>query len=448
VPNMRKHKIEGSLHTRRSHSMLHELQDYIKGVEAIAAARKDQLERIYEEKREQERKERVMRQACRSHENDYASFSNMVDVPTKVRALHEDVKNQKDKVRKYKEKLLGAERAVVAQQQQLFKQEEKMRVLQEALTAVGKTPKQVFDEQKVMEQMEEKDKTIADLEQRLRVVMKSRETDYKRFKMERGVDKRAAEVLQEELNDYKNEIEEKDKAIRLGSMKIKALHKQLDPYKRGLMKPAASRLPNAFHQEAQHHLDRDMGGGNTFITNPEDMDGDSNATVLHDDRHVHLMICVVRDDGKVKGKVIVTKADLEEKAAVTIQSHFRGHMVRKASQWVNSNENGRPSSSGQNAEPTPEEVAAEEAEQHAAAVKIQAIQRGNATRKELERIKSTKTNEEDADVAKDADAGKSPKKDSAPKKSGVSTPVGKARGGKPNANAPKAKPATTARKGR
>lgn len=31
------------------------LQDYIKGVEAIAAARKDQLERIYEEKREQER---------------------------------------------------------------------------------------------------------------------------------------------------------------------------------------------------------------------------------------------------------------------------------------------------------------------------------------------------------------------------------------------------------
>lgn len=102
----------------------------------------------------------------------------------------------------------------------------------------------------------------------------------------------------------------------------------------------------------------------------------------------------------------------------------------------------------QNAEPTPEEVAAEEAEQHAAAVKIQAIQRGNATRKELERIKSTKTNEEDADVAKDADAGKSPKKDSAPKKSGVSTPVGKARGGKPNANAPKAKPATTARKGR
>lgn len=56
-------------------------------------------------------------------------------------------------------------------------------------------------------------------------------------------------------------VQEKDKAIRLGSMKIKALHKQLDPYKRGLMKPAASRLPNAFHQEAQHHLDRDMGGG-------------------------------------------------------------------------------------------------------------------------------------------------------------------------------------------
>ena len=31
------------------------IQDYIKGVEAIAAARKEQLERIYEEKRNEER---------------------------------------------------------------------------------------------------------------------------------------------------------------------------------------------------------------------------------------------------------------------------------------------------------------------------------------------------------------------------------------------------------
>eukprot|EP00959_Pyramimonas_sp_CCMP1952_P465536 9488489-Pyramimonas_sp.AAC.1 len=55
----------GSIHTRKSKSMLHDLQDYIKGVEAIANARKVELEKLYEERRDGERRERLKRNAIR-----------------------------------------------------------------------------------------------------------------------------------------------------------------------------------------------------------------------------------------------------------------------------------------------------------------------------------------------------------------------------------------------
>jgi hypothetical protein len=84
---------------RKSNNMLHDLQDYIRGVEAVAAARKDQLERIYQEQRDRERKERMAKDHCRSHENDFLNFGNQVNTPTKIRTLTEEVKAQKDKVR-------------------------------------------------------------------------------------------------------------------------------------------------------------------------------------------------------------------------------------------------------------------------------------------------------------------------------------------------------------
>jgi len=87
------------MNTRKSNNMLHDLQDYIRGVEAVAAARKDQLERIYEEQRDRERKERMAKDHCRSHENDFLNFGNQVNTPTKIRTLTEEVKAQKDKVR-------------------------------------------------------------------------------------------------------------------------------------------------------------------------------------------------------------------------------------------------------------------------------------------------------------------------------------------------------------
>jgi len=65
----------------------------------------------------------------------------------------------------------------------------------------------VFDEEKVLASMEEKDKTIEDLEHRLRVVMRSRETDYRKFKQERGSERRAFEALQDEVDVLRAAVE-------------------------------------------------------------------------------------------------------------------------------------------------------------------------------------------------------------------------------------------------
>jgi hypothetical protein len=110
--------VQARLSTRKSNNILGDLQEYIRGVEAVAAARKDQLERIYEEQRDRERKERMAKDHCRSHENDFMNFGNLVNTPSKMRSLAEDVKAQKDKVKKFKEKAaIAGGRPLITNQQ-------------------------------------------------------------------------------------------------------------------------------------------------------------------------------------------------------------------------------------------------------------------------------------------------------------------------------------------
>mmetsp|Transcript_39855 Transcript_39855/g.55366 ORF Transcript_39855/g.55366 Transcript_39855/m.55366 type:complete len:525 (-) Transcript_39855:121-1695(-) len=395
------HENKVMLHSRRSTSMLHELQDYIKGVEAVAAERKEQLEKVFEDKRDQERKERLQRQNCRSHENDYANFANLMDMPTKLRALHEDLKSQKDKVKKYKDKSMAGDRAILMQEKQIQRLRENLKVVSEALAAVGKNAKQVFEEQKLMETISVKETEIQDLEHRLGIVMKSREVDLKRSRHERAMDRRERDALHQELQMLKLDSEEKDKNIRMDAMKIKALTKQLEPLRRQLMKPGGRLLPQA-------------QASNLFLTAvPDEIEEEQvrrlqEPLVVVDDRSVQVMICVVRDDMKIAGKVIVTQEEIEEQAAVRIQASFRGHKVRKTRKYLNGEDeefdNSGPTKlrtskiqgrGGNN----PEEVNLEEGKSHegeagedqatmdAAATKIQAAHRGKVARKEVEKLK-------------------------------------------------------------
>eukprot|EP00959_Pyramimonas_sp_CCMP1952_P122407 2559028-Pyramimonas_sp.AAC.1 len=180
---------------RKSTSMLQDLQEYIKGVEAIANARKEELEKLYEERREDGRKEKLKRANFKHAESESGNFMHMENIPKKAQSLHEDIKMQKGKARKYKEKAHASERTVIVQQQQLNKLGDKLKVVSEALSAVGKRPGQVFDEKAMLDTLTEKEKQLEELQNRLQLVINSREVDLKKFRLEKKTDKREYEKL-------------------------------------------------------------------------------------------------------------------------------------------------------------------------------------------------------------------------------------------------------------
>jgi hypothetical protein len=111
--------------------------------------------------------------------------------------------------------------------------------------------------------------------------------------------------------------------------------------------------------------------------------------VLYDDRHIHLMMCVIRDDGRVAGKKIVTLEEKEEQAAVKIQASFRGHKARLQVKEKAAAEAEAAAAAAEAATPEPGAMTEE-----MAAVKIQAVSRGHLARKQM----AAKKEEEEAAV--------------------------------------------------
>jgi len=311
---------KGSLHTRKSTSMLHDLQDYIKGVEAVANARKEELEKLYEERRDVERKARLNRANSTANETDYNYFANMMDIPTKVRALHEDVKYQKDKLRKYKERTNASERTVITQQQQILKLNDKYKVVSEALATVGKKPRQILDEQEMQKALEAKDKQLEEMEHRLQVVMRSREVDLKRYRLEKSAVKREYEILVAEVNAVKLDNEEKGKSLRMDALKIKTLSKEIEPLRKFVDTEKERRRQSPVRVRASIPQPKTSRISDPFMTSlPDEAHArhyGEGVRVVYDERHVKLMICVVKDDGKVSGNPIKIAA-VEESAAAT-----------------------------------------------------------------------------------------------------------------------------------
>mmetsp|Transcript_38744 Transcript_38744/g.84290 ORF Transcript_38744/g.84290 Transcript_38744/m.84290 type:complete len:455 (-) Transcript_38744:244-1608(-) len=415
---------KGSLHTRKSKSMLHDLQDYIKGVEAVANARKVELEKLYEERRDGERKERLKRAAIRSTENDYEKFSNMMDIPTKVRALYEDVKYQKNKVKRLKERYQDHEKTAAAQQQQLAILNEKLRVASESLAAVGKKPKQVLSERELMRKIPLKDEELRKLEHQLQVVMRSREVDLRRNKMDKMLDKREYDTLLEEVLAVKEDNEGKQMTIEEDALKIEALNKELEPLRALLEKLRPKPSPS-----------------NLFLTSLREND-DMEPEVIKDDRVVKLMLCVVEDDGKVCGKPIFTKAMRQAQAAVKIQAAARGFIARLMMRLAKAPK--------EEAEERERKMAEKVAEAAAAVTKIQAYHRGAMARQRVKKMKAeaeakAKAEAEALAAAQAAEEAKAAKAAAPPpekveKKNRLSTSQTKPKGGMANRNAAKKMP--------
>eukprot|EP00854_Cymbomonas_tetramitiformis_P012956 gene12956-15316_t len=332
------------LNVMKSMSMLHDLQDYIAGVEKVAAARKAELQKLHNEKKEYERRMRTAaRKDARHVDNDFSNFSNKLDEATKVRSLNEDIKFLKDKVKKYKEKCVAGERTITAQQHQIISTQERLKVVSEALRATGKNPKQVFDEQAILEELKRKDDKIADLEHRLSVITRSKEVEIRKFQVHNGLHKNDLDILKAEIESLRRSCEEKDKMIRMDAMKIKSLAKQLEPMRRQLSKPkeVLKRSP-----EQQSFLATESS---LFLTQPSEQAvpepvKPAPAPAPTDEREVVVMLCMIGQleqimmaeklepaaSAEEEPKVTVTELpEGAEEAAVKIQAHMRGCLTRK-----------------------------------------------------------------------------------------------------------------------
>ncbi|KAK3277574.1 hypothetical protein CYMTET_14426 [Cymbomonas tetramitiformis] len=412
------------LNVMKSMSMLHDLQDYIAGVEKVAAARKAELQKLHNEKKEYERRMRTAaRKDARHVDNDFSNFSNKLDEATKVRSLNEDIKFLKDKVKKYKEKCVAGERTITAQQHQIISTQERLKVVSEALRATGKNPKQVFDEQAILEELKRKDDKIADLEHRLSVITRSKEVEIRKFQVHNGLHKNDLDILKAEIESLRRSCEEKDKMIRMDAMKIKSLAKQLEPMRRQLSKPkeVLKRSP-----EQQSFLATESS---LFLTQPSEQAvpepvKPAPAPAPTDEREVVVMLCMIGQleqimmaeklepaaSAEEEPKVTVTELpEGAEEAAVKIQAHMRGCLTRKEMSAKGEGDEGatgeeepkeETSGTAEDAElaaETPAEAPAEPAPegesdpaQEEAAVKIQTQMRGHLARKEVNAMKASK----------------------------------------------------------
>mmetsp|Transcript_27222 Transcript_27222/g.89218 ORF Transcript_27222/g.89218 Transcript_27222/m.89218 type:complete len:494 (+) Transcript_27222:95-1576(+) len=234
-PHMRAMKQIGG-----GHNLLSDLQDYVAGVEALAARRKLDLERAEEEKQVFERKTkaleaRMAKQSLAAKE-DAMSFDALGDLHPKVRSMLEDSKVLKSRVKAYKEKCSAHERTITAQQQQVLKLTDKVAALEESLARSKRNPKETFDEGKLLEEIKNKDSTISDLEHRLMVISKSKEADLRKYKAALIAQGKEQESLKRDTEELKGAVEEKDKEIRAAALRIRSLQKKLEPVRRPVQK--------------------------------------------------------------------------------------------------------------------------------------------------------------------------------------------------------------------
>jgi len=338
----------------RSQSLISNLQAYIDSVEELAAQRKLELDKVVEREKELERDRRKEKRerVARSEE-----FDTITDMPPKLRSLTEDIKVLKDRVKKYKEKCTAHERTISAQQSQILKLTDKVAGLEETLQRCNRNPKQVMDEQRMLEELKSKQSTIEDLEHRLLVVTKSKEVETKKTRAIFADARRKEEDFKQEVAELKQLIEEKDKENRSGALKIRALQKKLEPQRRAPV-PKPDPIPEPRPQPSP---------SSTFMTQAvPDAEAPEPTSVQ--------LVVIVRGDGEAPAFAADGGEELfgedAEAAAVRIQAVHRGRTARK-------------------------QVLAEKEETAAAATRIQAVHRGRAARADVAAKRAAKQEEEE-----------------------------------------------------
>eukprot|EP00232_Nephroselmis_pyriformis_P013581 CAMPEP_0182896634 /NCGR_PEP_ID=MMETSP0034_2-20130328/26393_1 /TAXON_ID=156128 /ORGANISM="Nephroselmis pyriformis, Strain CCMP717" /LENGTH=289 /DNA_ID=CAMNT_0025030505 /DNA_START=76 /DNA_END=942 /DNA_ORIENTATION=- len=219
----------GHMSAMKSMSLMNDLQGYVVSLEDQSAKYKSQVEALKEEKKDLLRQSRGTRKGP-----DHTDFSLLGgdDLPPKVRALMEDNRMLKDQTKKMKESEKTNERTITKQQNEIIKLQEKVESLDEMLKKCSRSPEAVQDAQKLQETIDEQAAKITDLEHRVTVISKSKESDSRRAKGTAAIHKKELEAKDAEMKELKSVIEAKDMENRKLALKNKDLSKKLEPMRK------------------------------------------------------------------------------------------------------------------------------------------------------------------------------------------------------------------------
>mmetsp|Transcript_10654 Transcript_10654/g.29185 ORF Transcript_10654/g.29185 Transcript_10654/m.29185 type:complete len:502 (+) Transcript_10654:85-1590(+) len=250
------------INTVRSLGLLHELQDYINSVESLTNEQKQELLRLREEKKAMERMARHHGKASNGTLNlggDIFRQSQLQELPPRLRAVLEDNKAMKEKLKSYKNRMLAAEHLTNQKNSQIIVMENAIASLKQQLAACSRTPAQVESEENLKSMLYSSGRAVKNLEYEVNVLKQKVDTDAKLHRQAMAASRREQSALERKIILLNATVAEKDIEIRKAHLEIKQLSRRLAP-KRGQPLNMVSASLDELEAQEQMHMQMMMEG--------------------------------------------------------------------------------------------------------------------------------------------------------------------------------------------
>jgi len=226
-------------------------QEYITEVETIAENRGRELQKTKEQKQQLTTLNKQLEQGGTgaSAALDFDTLQGS-EVPPRIRALIEDAKGLKVRVKKYKDQCAAHERTITSQQSQIARLADKAAALEGAVRKLEKDPDTVLAELRNAASAAEKvaaaEEKVREMEHRLSVVTRSKETELKKFRIAASGILKEREAVEAEVDAMRAALEEKDKEARVAAIKIRQLKDKMKPRVRSVPMPLDGTVDSTF----------------------------------------------------------------------------------------------------------------------------------------------------------------------------------------------------------
>ncbi|KAF5837608.1 hypothetical protein DUNSADRAFT_4111 [Dunaliella salina] len=250
------------INTVRSLGLLHELQDYINSVESLTNEQKQELLRLREEKKAMERMTRHHGKASNGTvhlSGDFFRQSQLQELPPRLRAVLEDNKAMKEKLKNYKNRMLAAEHAANQKNSQIIIMENAISTLKQQLAACSRTPAQVESEENLKSMLYSSGRAVKNLEYEVNVLKQKVDTDSKLHRQAMAASRKEQAALERKIILLNATVAEKDIEIRKSHLEVKQLTRRLAP-KRGQPSNMVSSSLDELEAQERMHMQMMMEG--------------------------------------------------------------------------------------------------------------------------------------------------------------------------------------------